>query len=69
MTLEVVQPLVASALARLRMIQEGLDDLEEAIKRNDRSIILGGLIMAQDHLGPMSTLIDAAILLAKEQRT
>jgi hypothetical protein len=66
MTLKIVQPLVESALARLRLVQEGLDGLEQAIKRNDRSVVLGGLMMAQDNLGPMNTLIDAAILLAKE---
>jgi predicted Zn-dependent protease len=61
-----VQPLVQLALARLRLIQEGLNDLEKAIARDERSVVIGGLVMAQDHLGPMTTLVDAAILLAKE---
>lgn len=67
MTLQAAQPLVALARVRLKMIQDGLHDLEQAIERNERSSVLGGLLMAQDHIGPLSALVDAAVLLLKER--
>jgi hypothetical protein len=62
-----IQPVIALALAHLDLIQTALQGIETLIEEDDRSATRGALLLAQDNLEPATTLINAALLLARSQ--
>lgn len=50
----------------LRFLQQAVEGARSDLKKDNHHGVLGGLIMAENHLTPMAKIVDAAILLGKQ---